>query len=138
MKNVLSLFLITAFFGTTVLFSGGQERGSKQEIQDRFIGACIARRARRRRNGTQSRLHGAAGLHTRWPHVRPSDVPQSADRWPSRPGAVCARGLWSFLRQLSSRRELAHVHFSCRRCHGAQSDRQRSPARTKYPEINSS
>ena len=28
-----------AFFGTTVLFSGGQERGSKQEIHDRFIGA---------------------------------------------------------------------------------------------------
>ncbi len=32
MKNVLSLFLIAAFFGTTVLFFGGQERGSKQEI----------------------------------------------------------------------------------------------------------
>jgi hypothetical protein len=39
MKNVLSLFLITAFFGTTVLFSGGQEHGSKQEIHDRLIGA---------------------------------------------------------------------------------------------------
>jgi len=39
MKNALSLFLITALFGTTVLFSGGQERGSKQEIHDRFIGA---------------------------------------------------------------------------------------------------
>ena len=38
MKNALSLFLITALFGTTVLFSGGQERGSKQEIHDRFIG----------------------------------------------------------------------------------------------------
>src|SRR3989475_4260496 len=91
----------------------------------------MARRARRRRNGTQSRLHGAAGLHTRWPHVRPSDVPQPADRWPSGPGAVCARGLRSFLRQLSSRRELAHFHFSCRRCHGAQSDRQRSSARVR-------
>ena len=39
MKNVLSLFLIAAFFGTTVLVSVGQERGSKQEIHDRFIGA---------------------------------------------------------------------------------------------------
>lgn len=39
MKNVLSLFFITAFFGTTVLFSDAQERGSKQEIHDRFIGA---------------------------------------------------------------------------------------------------
>ena len=39
MKNALSLFLITALFGTTVLFSGGQERGSKQETHDRFIGA---------------------------------------------------------------------------------------------------
>ena len=39
MKNVLSLFLIAAFFGTTVLVSGGQERGSRQEINDRFIGA---------------------------------------------------------------------------------------------------
>src|SRR5438093_1531437 len=89
----------------------------------------MARRARRRQNGTQSGLHGAAGLHTRGPHVRPSDVPQPADRWPSGPGAVCARGLRSFLRQLSSRRELAHFHFSCRRCHGAQSDRQRPSAR---------
>ena len=39
MKNLLSLFLITAFFGATVLLAGGQERGSKQEIQDPFIGA---------------------------------------------------------------------------------------------------
>jgi hypothetical protein len=39
MKNLLSRFLITAFFGTTVLFSAGQERGSKQEIHDRFVGA---------------------------------------------------------------------------------------------------
>jgi hypothetical protein len=39
MKNVLSLFLIAAFFGTTVLVSVGQERGSKQEIHDRFVGA---------------------------------------------------------------------------------------------------
>ena len=39
MKNVLWLFLIAAFFGTTVLVSGGQERGSRQEINDRFIGA---------------------------------------------------------------------------------------------------
>src|SRR6266404_5482918 len=61
----------------------------------------MARRARRRQNGTQSGLHGAAGLHTRGPHVRPSDVPQPADRWPSGRGAVCARGLRSFLRQLS-------------------------------------
>src|SRR5436305_10367468 len=91
----------------------------------------MARRARRRRNGAQSRLHWAAGLHPRWPHVRPGDVPQPPDRWPSRSGAICARGLRSFLRQLSSRRELAHVHFSCRRCHGAQSDRQRSPARIR-------
>src|SRR6266700_3502948 len=52
----------------------------------------MTRRARRRRNGTQSRLHGAAGLHARWPRVRPSDVPQPPDRWPSRPGAICARG----------------------------------------------
>ena len=40
MKNLLSLVLITVFFGTTVLaFSGGQGRRSKQEIQNRFIGA---------------------------------------------------------------------------------------------------
>src|SRR6266404_9214429 len=29
----------------------------------------MARRARRRQNGTQSGLHGAAGLHTRGPHL---------------------------------------------------------------------
>ena len=40
MKNLLSLVLITAFFLTTVLaVSGSQEGGSKQEIQNRFIGA---------------------------------------------------------------------------------------------------
>ncbi len=39
MKSVLSLFLTTALFGTTFVFSGGQERGCKQEIHDRFIGA---------------------------------------------------------------------------------------------------
>jgi hypothetical protein len=39
MKNLLSLFLITALFGITVLVSGGQERGSPQDIHDRFIGA---------------------------------------------------------------------------------------------------
>jgi hypothetical protein len=40
MKNLLSLVLITAFFLTTVLaVSGSQEGGSKQEIQNQFIGA---------------------------------------------------------------------------------------------------
>ena len=40
MKNLLSLVLITAFFGTTVLeFSGRQGRGSKEEIHNQFIGA---------------------------------------------------------------------------------------------------
>ena len=39
MKSLFLLFLTTVFFGTTVLFSSGQERDSKQEIQDRLIGA---------------------------------------------------------------------------------------------------
>jgi hypothetical protein len=40
MKNLLSLVLTTAFFGTTVLaFSGSQGRGSDKEIPNRFIGA---------------------------------------------------------------------------------------------------
>ncbi len=40
MKNLLSLALIATFLGTTVLtLSGGQERDSKQETQNRFIGA---------------------------------------------------------------------------------------------------
>src|ERR1700756_1284656 len=40
MKNLLSLVLITTFLGTTVLtLSGGQERDTKQETQNRFIGA---------------------------------------------------------------------------------------------------
>jgi hypothetical protein len=40
MKNLLSLILITAFLGTTALQpSGASEQDSKQEIQNRFIGA---------------------------------------------------------------------------------------------------
>jgi hypothetical protein len=40
MKNLLSLVLITAFFLTTALaVSGSQEGGSKEEIQNQFIGA---------------------------------------------------------------------------------------------------
>jgi hypothetical protein len=40
MKKLLSLILIRAFFGTTVLaVSGSQEGDSQREIQNRFIGA---------------------------------------------------------------------------------------------------
>jgi hypothetical protein len=40
MKSVLSLWIITAFLGTTVrAFSGSPDRKSKQEIQNRFVGA---------------------------------------------------------------------------------------------------
>jgi hypothetical protein len=40
MKNRPSLVLLAAFFATTVLaFSGHQGRDSKQEIQNRFVGA---------------------------------------------------------------------------------------------------
>lgn len=39
MKNVFSLVFIAAFFGTTVLVSVCQERGTRQEINDRFVGA---------------------------------------------------------------------------------------------------
>jgi len=40
MKNLLSLALIATLMGTTVLtLSGSQERDSKQETQNRFIGA---------------------------------------------------------------------------------------------------
>ena len=40
MKNLLLLALITTFLGTTVLtLSGSQQRDTKQETQNRFIGA---------------------------------------------------------------------------------------------------
>ena len=40
MKNLLSLILITAFLGTAALqLSGASEQDSKQEIQNRFVGA---------------------------------------------------------------------------------------------------
>lgn len=40
MKNLLLLALITTFLGTTVLtLSGSQERDTKQETQNRFVGA---------------------------------------------------------------------------------------------------
>jgi hypothetical protein len=40
MKNLLSVVLITAFLGTAALqLSGTSEQDSKQEIQNRFVGA---------------------------------------------------------------------------------------------------